>query len=194
MSRICAVVAATAIACGAGTSKPSATFEGTVRGQTMKPADAISAPAHVSLAAIGADVIAIVISDSAGTCAKVSAGSEPAGARALVLFLGDVDGFTVTAPASTGTFNVYDPSSGGLPPARVAVATFGVNDAQCNPVAGQSAVATSGSVKITSISGAAYGGTYAIGFDTGETISGEFHTGSCPRLADFFGTVTHSCG
>ena len=85
-------------------------------------------------------------------------------------------------------------SSGGLPPARVAVATFGVNDASCNEVTGQSAVATSGSVKLNSIPGGAYAGTYTIGFDTGELVSGEFHTADCPGLAACLGNVTHTCG
>jgi hypothetical protein len=75
-----------------------------------------------------------------------------------------------------------------------AVVTFGQNDSACEQIAAQSAVATSGTVKITSASGGAYSGTYTVGFETGEVVSGEFHAASCPGLATYLSTPTHSCG
>jgi hypothetical protein len=194
MRRFAGLLAAVALGCGGGSAPAGATFNGTVHGQPMKPAEAISSTARVSLAAISADVLAIVLTDAAGACAKVGANTEPKNGKALILLLADFNNFVISAPSGTGTFSVYDPSGGGLPPAHVAVATFAVNDASCNEVPAQSAIATSGSVKLTSGSGGAYSGTYTIGFDTGDQVSGEFHTAYCPGLATYLGNATHSCG
>lgn len=194
MRPIAGLLAVAALGCGGGSTSAGATFNGTVHGQAMKPAEAISSPASVSLGAISANVAAVVLTDAGGACAKVGANKEPGNAKALVIFLADFNNFVTSPPSGTGTFSIYNPSSGGLPPSQVAVATFAVNDASCNEVPAQSAVATSGSVKLTSGSGGAYSGTYTIGFDTGDQVSGEFHTAYCPGLATYLGNSTHSCG
>jgi hypothetical protein len=194
MRRIAGLLAAAALGCGSGTSSQGNSFDGTVHGQPMKPSDAISATARVALASLSANVLSIVLTDSAGVCAKVSANTEPRNGKALIILLADFNAFVITPPSGTGTFTVYDPGSGGLPPAHVAVATFAVNDASCNEVPAQSAVATSGAVKLTSGSGGAYSGTYTIGFDSGDQVSGEFHTSDCPGLGAYLGSATHSCG
>jgi hypothetical protein len=196
MSRFAPLVCLLAAACGAGTGTSGATFNGVVRGQTMKPADAISAPARVSLGAVFADVGAIVLTDGTGVCSRVAANTEPKNGKALILLLADFNpaAFTANAPAGPATFDVINPAAPGIPPAHLAVVTFGVNDSSCAEVAAQSAIATSGSVKLTSISNGAYTGTYTIGFETGEQISGEFHTASCPGLASYLANSTHSCG
>jgi len=183
-----------ALGCGSGSAGGS--FNGVVRGQPMKPADAISSPARVSLGPISADVGAVVLTDVPGVCGRVTANTEPKNGKALVLFLADFNRqtLTATAPAGPGTFDVVNPSAPGLPPPHGAVVTFGVNDAACEQIAAQSAVATSGAVKITSLSGGAYSGTYTVGFETGEVVSGEFHAATCPGLATYLSTPAHSCG
>jgi len=116
--------------------------------------------------------------------------------KALVIMLADVDrsSFAVTAPSGPGTFDVFNPAGTfGIPPAHLAVVRFGVNES-CAEVPEQSAVATSGAVKLTSVSATGYAGTYTIGLETGEQITGEFHTASCPGLATYLATPTHSCG
>src|SRR5205823_1154146 len=129
MPRIAAAgILAAGLACGSGSGSTGATLNGVVRGQPMKPVDAVSSPARVSLGAISADVAAIVLSDVSGVCPE------------------------------------------------------------------QSAVATSGAVKLTSVSAGGYAGTYTIGLETGEQITGEFHAASCPGLATYLATPTHSCG
>jgi hypothetical protein len=184
-----------ALACGSGAGN-GGSFNGVVRGQPMKPADAVSSAARVSLGPIAADVGAIVITDSPGVCGRVTANAEPRNGKALILFLADFDRqtLTATAPAGTGTFDVVNPNASGIPPVHAAVVTFGVNDADCESIATQSAVATSGIVKLTSVSGGSYSGTYSVGFETGEAVSGEFHASSCPGLATYLATPTHSCG
>jgi len=187
---------ACALGCGSGSGSAGGTFNGVVRGQPMKPADAISSPAHVSLGPISADVGAVVLTDVAGVCNRVTANSEPKNGKALILLLADFNPLTLTAsaPAGPGTFDVVNPNAAGIPPQHAAVVSFGVNDGACEQIATQSAVATSGAVKITSISGGAYSGTYTVGFETGEVVSGDFHAVNCPGLAQYLSTPTHSCG
>jgi 5-hydroxyisourate hydrolase-like protein (transthyretin family) len=194
MRPIVAGLAAAAMACGSG-SKPGATFDGVVHGQPMKPADAISSPAKVPLAAISAHVVAIVLTDVSGACAKVSANVEPKNGKALIILLADVSPtLEVTTPTGPGTFTIYNSTTGGLPPAHAALATYRVNDENCNQIASESAIATSGAVKLTSISGGSYTGTYTIGFDTGEQVTGEFHTADCPGLSTYITSSSPSCG
>jgi len=182
-----------ALGCGSGVG---GSFNGVVRGQPMKPTDAISSPARVSLGPISADVGAVVLTDVPRVCGRVTANTEPKSGKALVLFLADFNRqtLTATAPAGPGTFDVVNPNAPGIPPLHAAVVTFGVNDAACEQIAAQSAVATSGAVKITSISGGAYSGTYTVGFETGEVVSGDFHATSCHGLATYLSTPAHSCG
>src|SRR5256885_16459469 len=89
------------LACGSGSGSSSAPLKGVVRGQPMKPVDAVSSPARVSLGAISADVAAIVLSDVSGVCAKLTAITEPVNGEALVIMVADVDrsSFSATAPS-----------------------------------------------------------------------------------------------
>jgi hypothetical protein len=194
MKRSAAVFLAAALGCGGGVTV-GATFNGVVHGQPMAPADAISSPARVTVSGVNAEVAAIVLTNVAGVCAKVTANTEPRNGKALAILLADFAlPLSINAPGSPATFNVYNPATGGIPPAHLAVVSFAVNDASCAMVPAQSAVGTSGAVRITSISGGSYSGTYTIGFDTGEQVTGDFHTASCPGLATYLAAATHSCG
>ena len=53
-------------ACGGGGT--GATVTGTIRGDSMKPADAVSSPATVQISTGTAGVAAIVLSSSSGIC------------------------------------------------------------------------------------------------------------------------------
>ena len=115
-----------ALGCGSGSAGGS--FNGVVRGQPMKPADAISSPARVSLGPISADVGGVVLTDVPGVCGRVTANSEPKNGKALVLFLADFNRqtLTATAPAGPGTFDVVNPNAPGIPPPHAAVVNAGV--------------------------------------------------------------------
>src|SRR5438445_10638483 len=73
---------AAGIASGSGSTNTGATLNGVVGGQPMKPVDAVSSPARVSLGAISADVAAIVLSDVSGVCGKVTANTDPKNGKA----------------------------------------------------------------------------------------------------------------
>src|SRR5205085_8375892 len=82
-----AAIAVLLFALGCGSGSVGGTFNGVVREQPMKPADAISSPARVSLGSISANVGAIVLTDVPGVCGRVTANSEPKNGKALVLFI-----------------------------------------------------------------------------------------------------------
>jgi len=192
---ISALFLVAALGCGGGGPNVGATFNGVVRGQPMTPADAVSSPAHLLFSGVDAQVAAIVLTDVPNVCPKLSANTQPRSAKALLIALADFNAFppSLTAPAGPGTFTVYDPTSGGIPPAHLAVVSFAADDASCIPTV-QPAAGTSGSVRITSASGGSFTGTYTVGFETGEQVNGEFHTANCPGLATFLSGTTHPCG
>ena len=181
------------VACGSNGA--SATFAGTVHGVTMQPKDAISAKATVAFSSGAAPVAAIVISDLGGLCITVSANLEPKSSRALFLFLADVNSSTgaIEPAAATGVFPVFVVGS-GTPPAHFSVASFGANDALCKEITAQAADAVSGSVTLTANGGGAYDGTYDLTFDSGDHVTGAFHTGACDGLTSYLGTASHGCG
>src|SRR5881628_1549800 len=92
-----------------GNDGATATFVGTVHGESMSPADSISDPATVMFTSGSTAVAAIVLSDAGGLCTKVSANRDPKGARVLALYLSDVDAQTGTIgpPKGTAAYPVF---------------------------------------------------------------------------------------
>lgn len=193
MTRHLAAFLTAAAACGNGSG--SATFNGTVHGQSMTPKDYISSPATVSFASGTAPVAAIVISDAGAACTRLAANQEPKSSRSLVIFLSDVDrgSGVFGVPSGLATYTVFTVGS-GAPPTHFAVASFGVNDASCNQIAAQSATAVAGAVALTGIADGAYAGTYDLSFDSGDRVTGAFNTAVCRALATFLANNTHGCG
>ncbi len=180
-------------ACGGGGS--SATFAGTIHGQTLRPLDAVSSPATVVFASGTASAAAIILSDAGTLCTRLAANLEPKSSRSLVLFLADVNAATgaIEVPSGTATYLLFTVGSGS-PPAHFAVASFGVNDASCKEIAAQSATAVSGTVTLTGNANGAYAGTYDLVFDSGDRVQGAFHTAACQGLATFLSSNSHGCG
>src|SRR5258708_30159942 len=131
MSRDLAPCLTAAAACGNGSG--SATFNGTVHGQSMTQKDYISSPATVSFASGTAPVAAIVISDAGAACTRLAANQEPKSSRSLVIFLSDVDrgSGVFGVPSGLATYTVFTVGS-GAPPTHFAVASFGGHDASTN--------------------------------------------------------------
>ena len=188
-----AMMLAALAACGGGHA--AATFQGTVKGQSFAPTEAISSPATAHFSVGTAGVAAIVLGDSGGLCAKVTANTEPKNGKALVVLLTDVNLATLTgsAPAGVGTYAVFD-FSGGTPPVHLAYVSFGVNDASCVQDPSRSATGKSGAVTITRNSGGAYAGAFDVTFDSGDRVTGSFDTAACTGLQTFLGSATHGCG
>ena len=189
------VVAAALAAAACGGDGATATFNGTVRGEGMVPADSISDPAAVSFSSGVVPVAAIVISDAGSLCTRLGANREPGSARTLTLFLTDVDAATgaLKVPVGTGEFPIFVVGS-GTPPPHFAVASFAVNDASCRPVAAKSAAAVAGSVTLTGNANGVYRGTYDLLFEGGDRVTGAFQPAPCRGLSDYLATNAHGCG
>ena len=198
------VIAALAGACGgSNNTSGSATFTGTVKGQSFTPKEAQSTTGTVTLSATTQPVQAasIVITDQAGLCANVGANKEKAGSHYLVILLAQITQISptvVTVAATTpGDYAIF--STVGTPSAANFSVVFGqTTDASCKDVAANDALGVSGTVHLTSASNGVYAGSYdvmlaAIDATTGspvsggtnEHVTGTFNTSSCAGLAPF---------
>ncbi|TMA28567.1 MAG: hypothetical protein E6J78_05475 [Deltaproteobacteria bacterium] len=184
--------AAVSLACGGGVN---ASVNGTIKGQSLKPADTVSAPVTVALTGGGtASLAGVVVSDVPGLCAKAASNTTPKSAHILFLGAGDVNptSFQITAASTAGTYSIYGGS--GAPPAKVADVSFFSYDASCTEITTQSASATSGTVTLTSVNNGSYSGNFDVTFDSGDHVTGSFSASNCANLNMYFGTTTHSCG
>jgi len=173
-------------ACGSGVG--SASFNGTVRGQSMHPADAVSGPSVVGW---------LILSSVGGVCAKMAAKQEPKSWVTLSVQLMDSRPTApfVIAPATTGTFTIVPGNFAGSLPPHAATAVFNVTDALCANISGGNAV--SGTVTLTSNDGGAYSGLFDLTFDSGDHVTGSFDATHCAGIDTFLaaaGNNTLSCG
>lgn len=168
-----------------------ATVHGTVKGYALNPSDAISAEAVVNLGFGTLPTAAIVLSDAGHLCGKADANVEPKSAGALVFFLDDVTGPSITAAAGTGAYPVYVTGS-GQPGPRIAYASFGYNDATCKETLFAQAV--SGAVTLTANRPGVYAGTFDLTFDSGDHVTGTFETAGCPSLGKYLLSTNQTCG
>ena len=179
---------ALAVACG-GSNAPTynltgtATSTGTVGGQSMaNPADAVSTLIPQGSSAAGT----ILISTSANLCAQSNAHTRLKSARSLAIVMGIQSGNSV-APPTVGTYTVYTQAGANTAQGNIATALFAVSDAACNASASQS---TGGTMTLTRVDATGYTGTYNITFNTSDTLSGTFNTGSCSALV---GSASTTC-
>lgn len=211
------VLAASIAALGAaacGSDNPKATVTGTVGGVKVTAGDAVSATLTLDASV---SVAAVAITNFADSCTKFTANQEPKNGQLLLMAVGDFDAANgkVTPAAAAGTFSVWaggkcstttatscyingDCPSGetcaftALPPAKVAVVTYGASDATCKAIAAQSGRGASGTVTITKIEAGAITGTFDVSLSTGDRLTGTFGTSSCPGFAGFFTSTTPS--
>ena len=185
-------LAAATVACGSGSSV-NATVSGNLRGQALKPADAISQAVTITTASGPSTVAAIVITNNGGLCQKLTANQEPKNSQYLFFFLGDVNATsgTITAPATTGTFTVYTGAGGATPPPHLALVLYGSTDASCKDA--DSTSGASGTVTLTGIDNGSYTGSFDVtvqsqdanGNASGgpEHVTGTFGAKSCAGLS-----------
>src|SRR2546430_16713094 len=187
MSKSIAMPCALALfACDPGAG--SATFNGTVRGQSMYPADAVSAPSGVGW---------LIISNVGSICAKMEPRREPRSWTTVAVQLMDSQSTAPYAvpPTSAGTFTIVPANHTGQLPSHAATAVFNVTDSICQNVVGGSAV--SGTVTLTSNSGSAYSGSFELTFDSGDQVTGSFSAAHCAAIGTFLtaaGNNMLNCG
>jgi hypothetical protein len=198
---VCA--SANSIACGGGSSS-TASFSGTVRGQTFQPKDAISTNATIQTPTGPASVGAIVLTNQSGVCADAAANNEPKNSMYFLIFLGVLNpsAGTISAPTAAGDFSVYARS--GLPPANLAVIVSSTTDAACHDIANYDATGISGTVHLTSLSNGNYTGTFDVNVQqvdsngtpvgTPDRVTGSFNASNCAGLSALISTTrTTTC-
>ena len=142
------------LSCGCS-SGGNGSIQGTVGGATFSPADAVFYP-------LPPTTTAIAIVSTSGVCDYFSKHEHVKNEFALAIY------FEQTA-ATVGTFDV----------SQLAVA-WDVSDATCN-IASQAA--TSGTVKLTSVTAQSIDGTFDLFFDQ-DHITGSFHASHCDPQVD----------
>ena len=164
--------------CGSGSSAPgSATFSGSVRGQSMVPRDAIASTVSFSGNGVPGRAAVIGITSAAALCPLLSAGKEPKSTQYLVLtaFRLQPD-YSAAPPPAPGTYPV------GAQSIENAVVVFAGTDASCQVISPQGeAVASSGSITFTAV-GDRYAGSYDLTFDFGDRVTGTFDAPNCSGL------------
>ena len=200
-------LAAASISCGSGSSYSSggsATVSGNLRGQSLRPADAISKTLTISTGSGPFTVAAIVITNNGGLCQKLTANQEPKNLQYLFFFLGDVNGATgaITAPAATGVFTLHNAAANSAPPAHLALVLYGSTNTSCKDA--DSTNGASGTVTLTGIDNGSYTGSFDVNVLTQdangnasfgpEHITGTFSAKSCGGLSTLSSqTRTTSC-
>ena len=164
---------AVVLSCGGG--GPSNVVNGTVAGQSMTAADAIS---NV-LQADSQSAAGILITSVAHACPLIGAQQLVKDGKELDLVLGTETASGLRAPTS-GVYTVY--SSGAAPTTRnVAFVRFTSTDASC--VATTSLEAESGTITLSDVYSTAYSGTFDVTFPNGAGhLTGSFATSTCPPL------------
>lgn len=176
------VLAIAAAACsgggGGGSSggSGSGSLSGTIGGSSVTVRSAITAPVDFGG---GVKVQAIILTDASNACATISAGKQPPSAQLLIFEIGTVNGSSVEPPTATGTFHLFNSSTGPTDP-NIAAFIYDKSDANCTFIA--SASSTSGTVTISSMSGGSFVGGADLLTDGGDSISATFTAANCPAL------------
>lgn len=162
---------------GGGPASGSATFSGSIAGQSLVPRDATAGILSFSANGVPGQAAVIGITSAAGFCSLVSAGKEPRSTQYLVISAFRLQpNYSAAPPPSPGTYNV------GAPTLENAVALFAATDANCQLVPASQAAATSGSITFTSVGGR-YAGSYDLTFGFGEHVTGAFDAPVCAGAA-----------
>ena len=177
--RIVSVLASAALvaSCGGGdSSRPgSATFTGTVAGNSFTPRDAISS---IGSFTNGNGVVAgkgafITISSAASLCSDRTGGKARRSTQYLQLAVFKVQpDFTAAALPSPGVYQV------GALPIENAVSQFVTTDAICGLPPANIVGASTGTITLTAV-GSRYTGSYDMLLESGDPVRGTFDAPLC---------------
>jgi hypothetical protein len=162
--------------CACGTSTGTGTVVGTAKGQAFDVHDAISAQVRVSETSANAHVAMVLMGNASGLCDDVTNGTQTksfVGVQ-LTMFVADITG--VIVPPSPGDFTIGAACGNAASWATI------VTDATCTELTASEAMATSGTVTLTKISGNVFDGTYDVTLDSGDHVTGKFSPVGCGGL------------
>ncbi len=185
------VAAACAAACGGGGQSAGTGFSGSVRGQTLKLDSAVSDEGLGPLDGRRDPSTVIITTPKSTTCETLTV-LNSSGTGSITIYLSAVGSSagSFVAPTEPGEFPIYS-GRGALPQSNYAM-VFATNYGG----AGQTTVATSGSVTLTSAKARAYTGSVNVAF-AADTVTGTFASRPCTSVSTFASTVstcdTSSC-
>jgi hypothetical protein len=164
---------------------------GTFGGIAFQPASAMSASGMIGA---GGTLGFVYLTNKALFCQQLSMTPpiQPKNLTGIVMFLGVSDGSgNETAPTATGPYPIA--TGGTTPVGNTSSLKFIQTDATCMTVTATSEDAVSGTVNLTSVVGASYGGTFDVmmqhaGAGPMDHVTGEFHSTNCPAFAAIFNT------
>jgi len=192
-SAVCILAISFSIACSCGGSanNVAATVVGTFNGRSLQAGDAISANVVAPVGGQQVNTGAVVITNNAGLCGLANSNKEPKNSQYLLLVLGDINLATgqITAPTAPGTYSVF---ISGTPPPRVALVSYSLTDATCQPIASAAEESISGTVTLTTANNGTYAGTFDVNMQGAaqvDHVTGGFNAVNCPALAPLIGTM-----
>jgi hypothetical protein len=163
------------------------TFNGTVRGHQLTPADAVSGTGSLNVPpAVSINAAVVVISNTGGLCANASVGKQASNSQFFVITLFDRIGTQTAIPTAPGTYSVTSTT-------KSASASYLETDATCRSIAGFSALATSGTVTLTSVTSNGLVGTFDLTLNSGDRVTGSFNAPNCGGLISFLNLTTATC-
>jgi hypothetical protein len=170
--------AALVVSCGGGSSSSgspgTATFSGTVRGNSFTPRDATAAVVSFTVNGVPGKVAVIAITSATGLCSALSSGKEPKSTQYLVLTPFKVQpDFSPIPPPAPGAYQV------GALTIENGAAVFSATDAVCQASLASTVQASTGTITLTAV-GNRYTGSYDLTFDFGDRITGTFDAPVCP--------------
>ncbi len=165
------------VACGGGSG--SGSVNGTIRGASMRVADAISGN-YFNPIGLYTGYGVIALSTSGGLCGTWGAGKQPKSSQFLLFEVFDINLTTSqnTAPSGPGSYTVL--ANPGVI-ARPAYVTYLALDANCHL---SSAIGgSSGTLTLSSVGNGGYSGTFDVTFNSGDRVTGSFNASNCAGLA-----------
>jgi hypothetical protein len=180
------MLCAAAAAC---TSGPNS-IHGTVGGQTIDIADAVSAVVTMTQDIPPTTWGVVVMGSSHTLCTDFGALVTHPNEQFIIISLADVSGMSYSPPTEPGTFMVrYDTT---VPP-QLAYFQVLVHDAMCNDILMPTALGAGGTVVLTGVDGDRLAGHYDVTLGSGDHVTGSFDPEPCPALGANWNMAPTSC-
>jgi len=168
-----AILLSVLVACG---GDDAGSVSGTVHGTAISVDDSVSAAVTINTNQHGA---AIVLTNTAGACAQLTDHVQHPSEKVVIITVADYANLTLTTPTAPGEYSIYQ---GGTAPPKAATLQVVMTDLNCAPISNNGAKATSGTVKLTSVSGNTFAGSFDALLDSEDHITGSFSPSECPAI------------
>ena len=168
-----AIVLSMLAACG---GDDSGSVSGTVHGTAIPVSDSVSAAVMVNS---NQHAAAIVLTNTGDACSQLTNRVQHPNEKVVIITVGDFANLTLTTPTAPGDYSIYQ---GGAVPPKAATLQVVMTDLNCNAIDNNGAKGTSGTVKLTKVSGNLFAGSFDVLLDSEDHITGSFDPTECPAI------------